>query len=361
MGINAEHRPMVGWPDRRFLELVGTEHPILEAPMAGAGAVDLCVAAIEGGALGSLPCGMLSLDEVRGQVAEVRSRTSEPFALNFFCHSMPGEVDDSRWRALLQPYYQEYGVEPGSGGAMRLPFNSEMCAVVEEARPLVVTFHFGLPQKALLERVKAAGATVIGNATSVEEARWLEERGVDAIIAQGFEAGGHSGRFLGSDPAAALGLFALIPLVADAVLVPVIAAGGIGDARGIAAALMLGASGVQLGTAYLHTPEANISTAHRDRLREGGSVFTNLFTGGLARGIRGRLMDDLGAVREEAPPYPLASAALAPIRVAAEKKDEHGFGPMWAGQAAPLGEILPAANLTRKLAADTLAIIGRQG
>ena len=360
MDIDAEQRPMVGWPNRRFLELVGTQHPIVQAPMAGAGAVDLCIAAIEGGALGSLPCGMLSPDEVREQVAEVRSRTNGPFALNFFCHSMPGQVDDERWRALLRPYYREYGIEAVSGGAMRLPFDFEMCAVIEEIRPLVVTFHFGLPEWALLERVKAADAIVIGNATSVEEARWLHERGVDAVIAQGFEAGGHTGRFLGSDPAASLGLFALIPLVSDAVPVPVIAAGGIGDARGIAAALMLGASGVQLGTAYLHSPEAKISTVHRKRLREGGTLFTNLMTGGLARGLRGRLMDELGPVREEAPPYPLASAALAPIRTAAEKKEEYGFGPMWAGQAAPLGEALPAADLTRKLAADTLAIIGRR-
>ena len=351
---------MVGWPDRRFLELVGTKHPIAQAPMAGAGGVDLCVAAILGGALGSIPCGMLFPSEVRERVADVRSRTNGPFALNFFCHAMPAGVDDHSWRTLLQPYYEEFGAEPGAGGAMRLPFDSDMCAVVEEVRPPVVTFHFGLPEPELLARVKATGALVIGNATSVPEALWLDERGVDAIIAQGFEAGGHTGRFLGADPAEALGLFALVPQVADAVLVPVIAAGAIGDARGIAAALTLGASGVQLGTAYLHTPEARISDVHRARLSEGGTVFTNLLTGGLARGLRGRLIDDLGPVREEAPPYPLASAALAPIRAAAEKKDEFGFGPMWAGQAAPLGEALGATDLTKRLAADALAIISRQ-
>jgi nitronate monooxygenase len=199
---------------------------------------------------------------------------------------------------------------------------------------------------------------VIGNATTVDEARWLEERGAGAIIAQGFEAGGHTGRFLDSDPAEAMGLFALLPQMTDAVSVPVIAAGGIGDGRGIAAALILGASAVQLGSAYLHTPEAKISSIHRGRLKEGHTVFTNLMTGGLARGLRGRLTDELGPVREEAPPYPLASAALAPIRAAAEKQGEYGFGPMWAGQAAPLGRSLPAAELTRKLAADALAILG---
>jgi nitronate monooxygenase len=352
---------MVGWADRRFIELVGTEHPIVQAPMAGAGGVELCVAAIESGALGSLPCGMLSPEQVRGQVKQVRSVTDGPFALNFFCHTMPTEVDDSAWRALLRPYCDEFGVAPGNGGAMRLPFDEEMAAVVEEAKPPVISFHFGLPAEPLLSRVKAAGAAIIGNATTVEEALWLEERGADAVIAQGFEAGGHTGRFLGSDPAESIGLLALVPLIADAVSVPVIAAGGIGDGRGIAAALTLGASAVQLGTAYLHTPEARISDAHRQRLNDGRTLFTNLMSGGLARGLHGRLVDELGAIREEAPRYPLASAALAPIRAAAEKQGEYGFGPMWAGQAAPLGEALPATELTRNLASEALAILGSRG
>ncbi|WP_028969780.1 NAD(P)H-dependent flavin oxidoreductase [Sphingomonas sp. URHD0057] len=352
---------MVGWPDRRWLDLVGTEQPIVQAPMAGAGGVELCIAAIEGGALGSLPCGMLSPEQVRAQVAEVRAGTDRPFNLNFFCHRMPDGVGDAAWRELLRPYYEEFGVQPSNGGAMRLPFDAAMAEVVEEVRPAVVSFHFGLPEPSLLDRVKATGAIVIGNATTVEEALWLDERGVHAVIAQGFEAGGHSGRFLGSDPAEALGLFALVPQAADAVRIPVIAAGGIGDARGIAAAFTLGASGVEIGTAYLHCPEAGISDAHRRKLREGRTVFTNLLSGGLARGVHGRLIDDLGPIRPEAPRYPLASAALAPIRAAAEKRCEFGFGPMWAGQAAPLGQALPAAELTRQLGADALAILGRAG
>jgi nitronate monooxygenase len=350
---------MVGWSDQRWLDLVGTEHPIIQAPMAGAGGVKLCIAAMRGGALGSLPCGMLSPDQVPEQIGKVRSGASGPINLNFFCHTMPDGVNDSAWRALLQPYYDEFGVEPSNGGAMRLPFDAAMAQVVEDVRPAVVSFHFGLPETALLARVKAAGSVIIGNATAVEEALWLEARGVDAIIAQGFEAGGHTGRFLGGDPAEALGLFALLPQVADAVRIPVIAAGGIGDGRGIAAAFLLGASAVQLGTAYLHTPEAQISAAHRARLRDGHTVFTNLMTGGLARGMHGRLIDDLGPIRDEAPPYPLASAALAPIRKVAESREEFGFGPMWAGQAAPLGQPLPASELTRKLASDALAVLGR--
>jgi nitronate monooxygenase len=351
---------MVGWPDRRFLDLVGSEQPIIQAPMAGAGGVELCVAAMEGGAIGSLPCALISGDQLRQQVAEVRARSNGPLNLNFFCHKMPADADDSAWRALLRPYYDEFGVEPANGGALRLPFDSEMCAVVEEVRPKVVSFHFGLPDENLLDRVKATGAIVIGNATTVEEARWLDGRGADAIIAQGFEAGGHTGRFLGSDPAEAMGLFALLPQVVDAVWIPVIAAGGIADGRGIAAALTLGASAVQLGSAYLHAPETPISDAHRSQLKDGHTVFTNLLTGGLARGVPGRLVNELGTVRSEAPPYPLASAALAPIRAAAERTGEYGFAPMWAGQAAPLGQPLPAAELTRKLAADALAILSRQ-
>jgi len=351
---------MVGWPDRRFIDLVGTEHPIVQAPMAAAGGVELCVAAMQGGALGSLPCALLSPDQVREQVAEVRSRVTAAIDLNFFCHEMPEGADDSAWVSLLSPYYEEYGASPGNGAPLRLPFDADMCAAVEELRPEVVSFHFGLPEPALLDRVKAAGAIVLSSATTVEEARWLEERGVDAIIAQGFEAGGHTARFLGSDPAEAVGLFALLPRIVDAVAVPVIAAGGIADGRGIAAAFVLGASAVQLGTAYLHCPETPISRAHRDGLHEGHTVFTNLMTGGLARGFRGRLIDDLGPVRAEAPPYPLASNALAPIRATAEKQGEFGFGPMWAGQAAPLGQPLPAADLTRKLAADALAILHRE-
>ena len=184
------------------------------------------------------------------------------------------------------------------------------------------------------------------------------DKSVDAIIAQGFEAGGHTGRFLdtGSEP---VGLIALVPLIADTVSAPVIAAGGIGDARGVTAALLLGASAVQLGTAYLHTPEANISDVHRQRLHEGRTVVTNLMTGGMARGVPGRLVEDLGPIRSEAPPYPLASTALAPLRAAAERQGEYGFGPMWAGQAAALGLALPAAELTRKLAADALAALAR--
>jgi nitronate monooxygenase len=351
---------MVGRPDTRFLDLVGSEVPIVQAPMAGAGGVALCLGAMEGGALGSLPCAMLSAEQIGEQVRAVRAQSDRPLNLNFFCHEMPDAADDGAWRALLQPYYDEYGAAPGGPAAMRRPFDEAACATVETLRPEVVSFHFGLPEEPLLRRVKESGALVIGNATIVEEALWLEARGVDAIVAQGWEAGGHTGRFLpyDGDP---IGLFALLPRMVDAVRVPVIAAGGIGDARGIAAAFALGASAAQLGTAYLHCPESFASAAHRALLAgEAPTIFTNLLTGGLARGFAGRLVRELGPVRPEAPVYPLAAVALAPIRAAAEATGEYGFGPLWAGQAAPLGEALPAAELTRKLAAEALALLRRQ-
>ena len=323
--------------------------------MAGAGGVDLCVAAMDGGALGSLPCALLDPGQVRNQVTEVRARTKGPINLNFFCHEMPTDVDDREWRDLLQPYYVEFGAKMGDGGGLRLPFDATMCALVEEVSPEVVSFHFGLPDEELLGRVRNAGALVLSSATTIEEARFLEQRGVDAIIAQGFEAGGHTGRFLGSDPAEAMGLFALVPQIVDAVKVPVVAAGGIADGRGIAAAFLLGASAAQLGTAYLHANESPISDKHRHLLKNGRTLFTNLFTGGPARGVRGRLIDDLGPVRAEVPPYPFASRALAPIRTAAEKVGEFGFSTMWAGQAAPLGQTISATTLTRELVRDALA------
>lgn len=349
---------MTNWPDKRFLELVGCEHPIIQAPMANGGGVELCVAAVRGGALGSLPCGMLSDDQMRGQVGEVRRQVSGPINLNFLCHRMPEGADDTAWRALLQPYYDELGIEPAGAGPMRLPFDEAARGAVEELRPAVVSFHYGLPPDPLLDRVKATGATILSSATTVAEALWLEERGADVIIAQGVEAGGHSARFLGSDPAEALGLFALLPQVVDAVSVPVIAAGGIADGRGMAAAFALGASAVQVGTAFLLTDESLIAQPSRELLRQRPTVMTNLYSGGLARAGRGRLIDELGPIRDEAPPFPLATAALMPLWRAAQERGDWEFLLPLAGQSAPLAKSMPAGDLVRKLASEALAIIG---
>lgn len=322
------------------------------APMAGAAGVELAIAAMAGGAVGSLPCAMLSGEEARAQVAEVRARGAGPLNLNFFCHRTPGGADDAAWRALLRPYYDELGVEPSrAGGASRRPFDEEMCALVEETRPELVSFHFGLPAPALLDRVRKAGAKILGNATSVAEARRLAAAGVDAIIAQGWEAGGHAGRFLGAPMEEQMGLIALVPQVADATGLPAIAAGGIADGRAMAAALLLGAAAVQIGTAFLHCPESLIGAAHRESLSSDAAErtrFTNLYSGGLARGLPTRLTEELGAVRGEVPPFPLGSAALSPL----------GFAPMWAGQAARLGKPLPARALAERIGGAALALLG---
>jgi nitronate monooxygenase len=351
---------MVSWPDRRLLDLLASEHPIVAAPMANAGGVELCVEAIAGGAVGSLPCAMLTPEQMREQAAAIRSRANGPLNLNFFCHKMPEPVDDRAWRALLQPYYDEFNLGDPPPPPLRLPFDDAACAMVEETRPEVVSFHFGLPGRQLFDRVKATGATILSSATTVAEACWLEQRGVDAIIAQGFEAGGHTGRFLQSDPAEAIGLFSLLPQVVDAVAVPVIAAGGIADGRGIAAALALGASGVQLGTAYLSCPESLRPDGARDILTTRPTLMTNLYSGGLARAVRGRLVDELGPVRSEAPPYPLAGAVSGALFRAALERGDFTFMPMLAGQSAALGRALPAAELTRRLAAEALAIVGTE-
>jgi nitronate monooxygenase len=354
-------RPDARWPDDRFAELLGSSHPILLAPMAGAGGVDLAAGAIAGGAVGSLPCGMLTPDEMRSQVAELRARAAGPVNLNFFCHLMPAHSDEGTWRTLLAPFYERYQVTAGRAEPVRRPFDASMCQAVETVRPELVSFHFGLPEAALLDRVRAAGCRVVATATTVEEARRLAERGIDGIVAQSWEAGGHAGRFLGGRPDEQMGLFALLPQIVDAVPMPVIAAGGIADGRGIAAALILGAAAVQIGTAYLHCPESLIAPAHREALASEAaerSVFTNLFSGGLARGLWNEPMAELGPVRAEAPPFPLATVALMPLARAAAERGEAGFRPMWAGQAGRLGRPLPARELTEHLAADALARIG---
>jgi nitronate monooxygenase len=348
------------WPDTRLLELFHIELPIVQAPVAGAMDWELAAAAAEAGALGSLPCAMLNADQTRDQMAKIRARTSKPINLNFFCHTPPtlNNAREVRWRERLAPYYRELGIDPAAPipSSNRTAFDAKMCDVVEETKPDVVSFHFGLPEPKLLERVKAR-FKVMSSATTAAEARWLEERGVDAIIAQGNEAGGHRGNFLGDDIATQAGTFALVPQVVDAVKVPVIAAGGITDARGIAAAFALGAAGVQIGTAYLWCPEAKISAPHRAALGsacDDGTALTNLMTGRPARGFVNRLMRDVGPISDVAPEFPLAAGALAPLRAKAEGQGSGDFSPMWAGQAAALGRAMPAGELTKALAAEAL-------
>ncbi|NLD69289.1 MAG: nitronate monooxygenase [Limnobacter sp.] len=350
------------WPDSRILDLLGIELPIVQAPMAGPAGSALAAAVTGAGGLGSLPCAMLSPEQIRAETEAIRKAASGPLNLNFFCHAATPEdpVREAGWRDRLAGYYAELALEPpdtGAAATSRTPFDDAACRLVEALRPEVVSFHFGLPEPRLLERVKSTGAKVLSSATTVAEARWLESRGCDAIIAQGAEAGGHRGMFLDDEPATQVGTFALVPQVADAVRVPVIAAGGIADARGIVAALALGASAVQIGTAYLFCPEARVSELHRKALadaRDDGTALTNVFTGRPARSIVNRAVRELGPISAQAPAFPQAGTALAPLRAKAEAAGSADFTPLWSGQAAALCRVRGAAELTRELAADAL-------
>jgi nitronate monooxygenase len=352
----------MAWPDRRILDLFGIELPIVQAPMANFGTLELTIAAAQAGALGSLPCASLNAEQMRTAVAAIRKATSRPLNMNFFCH-VPPVPDPTRqvaWRTRLEPYYREMDIDPAAIGpaAARLPFDDAACALVEELKPEVVSFHFGLPDAALLARVKKTGAKIMGSATIVAEALWLEERGCNAVIAMGVEAGGHRGNFLTHDMARQVGTFALVPQIADAVRVPVIAAGGIADGRGIAAALALGASAVQIGTAYLFCPETKVSPVHAQALAsagDGDTEVTNVFTGRPARGIVNRLMRDIGPLSPDAPAFPSASGALAPLKGKAEAAGSGDFSNFWSGQAARLAKKMPAKELTLQLAQDALA------
>ena len=353
------------WPDRRLLDLFGIEVPIVQAPMAGANGSAMAAAASEAGALGSLPCAMLDAARIRSEIGVIRQQTSKPVNVNFFCHTPPDPDPerDAAWKAALAGYYAELGLDTSASAPApsRAPFDETTCEIVEDLKPEVVSFHFGLPAKALLRRVKEAGVVVISSATTVEEARWLEDQGCDAIIAQGYEAGGHRGMFLGEDVTTQAGTMALVPQVVDAVDVPVIAAGGIADGRGIAAAFALGASGVQIGTAYLFTPEALITDLHRAALRaarDDGTALTNLFSGRPARGLINRLMREIGPMSDKAPAFPTAGRALAPLKKQAEAAGAADFTSLWSGQAAALGREMGAAELTRRLAEDAAARLG---
>jgi len=354
------------WKDRRILDLFGIELPIIQAPMAGPVLADMAIAVAEAGGLGSLPCAMLSLDQTRAELTKIRTATTKPINVNFFCHAPPAydEAREMAWRERLRPFYLELGIDPNDPipAGNRAPFDDAFCRLIEEYKPEIVSFHFGLPGAALLGRVKATGAKIISSATTVREAIRLEERGCDAIIAQGFEAGGHRGIFLTDHADQQVGTMALVPQMVDAVKVPVIAAGGIADARGVVAALALGASAVQIGTAYLFCPEARVSSPHRNALRnawDDDTARTRVFTGRPARGIVNRIMREVGAMSDLPPAFPLAGGALAPLRAKSEPADSGDFMSLWSGQAMRLGREMPAGELTRKLANEALALLRR--
>ena len=338
-------------------KLINLKYPIIQAPMAGVQGSALAVAVSNAGGLGSLPCAMLTPDALRLELETLKTQTNKPYNVNFFCHTPP-DVSPEReamWRTALSPYFDEFGIDGDSipSGPGRNPFNDESADILEAYKPAVVSFHFGLPSEALLNRVKSWGTKVLCSATSVDEALWLESHSVDVIIAQGLEAGGHRGIFLTDDLTTQVGTFSLLPQVVKAVKVPVIAAGGIADANGVAAAMAIGAAGVQVGTAYLLCAEATTSALHRAALKSDAArhtALTNLFTGRPARGIVNRLIRELGPISSQAPAFPLAVSAVAPLRAAAESQGRDEFTPLWCGQNATGCKSIPAGELTEELA-----------
>jgi nitronate monooxygenase len=338
--------------------LLGIELPIIQAPMAGVQGSALAVAVSNAGGLGSLPGALLGPDALRQELAAIRAQTAKPFNVNFFCHTPPSSdaQREAAWRATLAPYYEEFGIAASTNGDRvgRAPFGPEVADVLDEFRPAVVSFHFGLPSPELLARVRNWGSKVLSSATTVDEARWLEARGVDAIIAQGFEAGGHRGMFLSDDLTTQVGTLALVPQIVEVVKTPVIAAGGIADAKGVMAALALGAAGVQVGTAYLLCAETATSAVHRAALKSaaaGHTALTNVFTGRPARAIVNRFVKEVGPINPAVPAFPSAASALAPLRARAEGLKSGDFSPMWSGQNAGGCKEIPAAEFTRELAA----------
>ena len=334
-----------------------TDLPIWQAPMAGAQAGAMAAAVSEAGGLGGLPCALLTAESMRKEIELIRGRTQRPFNVNFFVHTppTPDAAREAGWRKALAPYYREFGIDESKvpAGAGRAPFDAAFADALAPFKPAVVSFHFGLPSRELLSRVKGWGSKVAASATTVAEARWLEAQGVDAIIAQGVEAGGHRGMFLTDDLTTQVGTFALLPQIVKAVRVPVIAAGGIADAKGVAAALSLGASAVQVGTAFLCCSEATTTALHRTALKSEAArhtALTNLFTGRPARGIVNRIMREMGAMNPSAPSFPLATAGIAPIRAAAEKKGSGDFSPLWSGQNPSGCRDVGAGELVRGLA-----------
>lgn len=327
--------------------------------MAGAQGSALTIAVCNAGGLGSLPCAMLSVDAMRKELATIRAQTTRPFNVNFFCHrqAVPDPAREAAWRKKLAPYYSELGldVENIPSGPARGAFNAEAAEAIAEFKPAVVSFHFGLPSPDLLEQVRRFGAKTLSSATTVDEALWLEAQGVDIIVAQGIEAGGHRGMFLSDDLTTQVGTFALLPQIVDAVKVSVVAAGGIATAQGVAAAMKLGAAGVQIGTAYLLCPEATITAVHRAALKSSAArhtALTNVFTGRPARGIVNRLIKEVGPMDPNAPEFPLAATAIGPLRAKGDSQGIGDFSPLWAGQNASGCREIPAAELTRELAAE---------
>ncbi|EDL51923.1 putative oxidoreductase protein [Vibrio mediterranei AK1] len=342
---------------RTFSSWLHTELPIIQAPMAGVQDSKLAIAVSEAGGLGSIPCGMLSKERIVEELESITSATDKPYNLNFFCHLMPNfdQERQAQWRNRLAPYFEELkldiAIQPSM--ATRMPFSEDIADAIEAFKPPYISFHFGLPNKALLERVKSWGTCILSSATTVEEAVWLETNGADAIIAQGVEAGGHRGMFLTDDLDTQLPVEDLIKKIVDNVTVPVVAAGGISTADKVEHAFNIGAEVVQVGTAFLLCDEATTSALHRDAIKSTQSqhtAITNVYSGRPARGIVNRAMMELGFVTQEAPQFPYASIDITQLRGQAEQQGSADFSPLWCGESTDGCKEVSAEKILRDLA-----------
>lgn len=347
-------RPVCNGMPVTLSELLGIEIPVIQAPMAGVQDWELAVAVTQAGGLGSIACGMLDAQQVCQQMAAFRERCAGPVNLNFFCHNL--EPADPRilaqWQSRLAHYYEEFDLSRDSTPApLRRPFDAPMLEALRAAPPAVISFHFGLPPIALLEPLQSLGTKVLATATTVAEAVWLEQRGVDGIILQGIEAGGHRGMFLARDLDSQCSTQVLLEAVRPVVGTALIAAGGIATAGDVQRFMRLGAAGVQVGTAYLLCDEAKTSEVHRAALCDVqlATAITTVFSGRPARGLRNRIMRELGEDCSDVPPFPYASLALAPLRARAEAQGRADFTPLWSGSNRSGLRAGPAAQLTRSL------------
>lgn len=345
------------WNDR-ITKMFNIDIPLILAPMAGAADSAMAIGVAKAGGLGSIACAMLSESGIKKEVdAFRRACPGKPLNLNFFCHQQMqmNASQEERWLTALEGYYREFNIDPNQSGSFvdRKPFDESTCKLLESLRPEVVSFHCGLPEESFIHRLKNTGCKIISSATMIEEAVWLEKHGCDAIIAQGIEAGGHRGMFLTEDLSSQLGTFILLARLLEEVQVPIIVAGGIANKKDIEKILQVGASAVQIGTAYLLTKESKISPLHRAALlsdARNNTVITNVFTGKPARSIRNRLINELGPMSSLTPPFPYAGKALAPLKAVTEKMGSCDFMSLWCGEKIEgATEILSAEKLTLDL------------
>jgi len=352
------------WPGAELTDLLKIEHPIIQAPMAGSTNPELVGAVSNAGGLGSHGCARMSAAELIDTAKQTSAITDKPFNLNFFAHAEPGNTpeDDANVVSLLADSYLERGIGklPENHKTMYDPFDEKILAALLQIKPGVVSFHFGLPELDTLEALRDAGCVILCSATTVAEARLLADSGVDAVIAQGWEAGGHRGTFHTSFEDYGIGTMALVPQIVDAVDIPVIAAGGIADARGIAAAFKLGASGVQLGSAFLSCPEASISAAHRSAIRnaqDDDTRLTRAFSGRPARARNNPYMEKMAEQRIRFPDFPMMYKFSRPLMESSADNSDNDFSFLLYGQATALNCELPADELLEKLAREAQELL----